>query len=82
MEKYYVYIIKSEKDDSFYIGQTNNIERRLSEHNEGLSSYTSSKLPWHLHYLEELNTREEAMKREVFLKKQRNKTFYEKIKNK
>ncbi len=70
MQEYYVYIIKSKKDNSFYVGQTNDIERRLLEHNAGLSSYTSSKAPWNLHYLEEVNTREEAMKREMFLKKQ------------
>jgi putative endonuclease len=38
MKNYFVYILKC-KDDSFYTGITNNLERRLSEHNEGIDKY-------------------------------------------
>lgn len=30
---HYVYVLQSERDDSIYVGNTNNLERRLSEHN-------------------------------------------------
>ncbi|MBN1986740.1 MAG: GIY-YIG nuclease family protein [Prolixibacteraceae bacterium] len=69
MIKFTVYIIQSEKDDSFYIGFTSNIEQRLSYHNSGKSRYTSRKMPWRLVYTEEFSTRSEAVKRERFFKK-------------
>ncbi|MCD4769851.1 MAG: GIY-YIG nuclease family protein [Bacteroidales bacterium] len=80
--KYFVYILKSKKDSSFYIGYTSNLERRLSEHNEGRSRYTAKKAPWELHYFEEFLSKSEAIKRERFLKKQKNSTFYSKLENK
>ena len=76
---FYVYILKSEKDNSFYIGQTNDLDKRLNSHNQGLSRYTSRKLPWVLVYSEEYKTRKEALGRERFLKKQRNRDFYESL---
>jgi putative endonuclease len=42
---YYVYFLKSEKDGKMYIGRTNNITRRLSEHNNGQVSATKSRRP-------------------------------------
>ena len=45
MKDYFVYILKC-SDDSYYTGVTNNLERRLTEHNSGLiKGYTSSRLP-------------------------------------
>ncbi len=76
---YTVYIIQSRKDNSYYIGYTEDIERRLSEHNCGLSRYTSKKLPWDLVYTEMYLTKTEALKRELFLKRQKNKVFYQRI---
>lgn len=56
MKLYYVYILKC-SDSSYYIGVTNNIERRLSEHNLGLikNSYTSTRLPVELVFNAEFN---------------------------
>ncbi len=76
------YIIQSEKDGSFYIGFTSDIEQRLSYHNSGKSRYTSRKMPWRLRYTETYSTRSEAMIRERFLKNQRNREFYERLINK
>ncbi len=76
---YHVYIIKSLKDNSFYIGSTNDLERRLIEHNEGMSKYTSSKLPWKLVYSEQLPDVTSARSREYFLKKQKNRAFYQRL---
>ncbi len=55
MRDYYVYILKC-SDDSYYVGVTNNLERRFSEHNEGNSptSYTYKRRPlkliWSMHF--------------------------------
>ncbi|OGH23694.1 MAG: hypothetical protein A2958_02910 [Candidatus Levybacteria bacterium RIFCSPLOWO2_01_FULL_38_13] len=65
---WYVYILKSLRNDRLYTGSTNNIERRLHEHNSGHGKYTSLTKPFKLIYKEEYRTRLEARKRELFLK--------------
>ncbi|OGY63932.1 MAG: endonuclease [Candidatus Harrisonbacteria bacterium RIFCSPLOWO2_02_FULL_41_11] len=65
---FYVYILKSLKNGRFYIGSTNNLERRLNEHNSGKSKYTSLTRPFVLIFKEEYLSRSEAMRREKFLK--------------
>jgi putative endonuclease len=53
----------------------------MYEHNSGLSRYTKNKLPWKLIYTESYSTKTAAIKRERFLKKQRNKDFYQRLSN-
>jgi len=53
---------------TFYVSQTNNLERRLQQHNAGESSYTRTKLPWKLFWHIEFQTREEAERFETKLK--------------
>ena len=43
---WHVYILQSEKDGDFYKGITENLLKRLEEHNAGLSNFTSTKMPW------------------------------------
>ena len=47
---YFVYIIYSTSLDKFYVGTTDNVERRLIEHNskEYLNSFTCKGVPWHV----------------------------------
>jgi putative endonuclease len=78
---FFVYILESDVDGTYYIGQTNNLEKRLDYHNQGLSKYTSRKVPWKIVYFEEFETRKEAIVRERFLKKQRNRNFYQSLIN-
>ena len=66
--KFFVYILKSEKDQSLYIGQTSNIKDRLKRHNKGYSRSTKMKRPWTCIYFEEFRSRSEAMKFEKKLK--------------
>lgn len=65
---YYVYILRSKKDNSFYIGYTNNVERRLQEHNIGSVEYTKKYKPWSLIYYEAFISLEDAKIREKSLK--------------
>ena len=65
---YHVYILKSKKDNSLYVGYTNNIERRLQEHNRGLVEYTKNCKPWNLAYYESFTSLEDARTRERSLK--------------
>ena len=66
---YYVYIIKSDLDGSFYKGYTEDPVLRLQRHNNKESIYTSSKVPWKLVYVEEMHSKREALIREKNLKK-------------
>jgi putative endonuclease len=66
---YYVYIIKSEKDGSYYKGFSEDPIKRLAQHNNLESFYTSSKSPWKLVYVEIFSTKREAFIREKSLKK-------------
>jgi len=74
---YKLYIIQSLIDDSYYIGQTNNLEDRIKRHNLGRSNYTKNKKPWKLVYPEEFNTRSEVIKREKKIKQKKRKTYIE-----
>jgi putative endonuclease len=74
--EYIVYILESQKDNTFYIGYTSDIEKRLLYHNTGKSGYTSRKMPWKLIYSKHFPTKTEALRYEKFLKKQRNREFY------
>ena len=74
---YFVYILQSLKDNSYYIGYTGNIKNRLYEHNYGRTGYTKLKRPWKLVYEEEYNTEKEAINRERYLKKIKNRNYLE-----
>ena len=65
---YYVYVIQSIVYLNRYIGSTDNVKKRVAEHNKGKCRYTKGRIPWILIYQEQFNTRAEAMKRERFLK--------------
>ena len=65
----YTYILEC-KDGTYYTGWTNNLEKRLKDHNAGKGAkYTKSRLPVFLAYYEEFQTKEEAMRREYAIKR-------------
>jgi putative endonuclease len=70
--KYIVCIIQSQKDNKYYIGQTINAEKRLSEHNRGKVRSTKYRMPFELVYQEECISRIEAIKREKYFKSYKN----------
>jgi len=66
---YYVYIIKSLRDGTYYKGVSENYERRILAHNAGESTYTSNKTPWELIYVEVHRDKKSALIREKKLKR-------------
>ncbi|MBP6870893.1 MAG: GIY-YIG nuclease family protein [Bacteroidales bacterium] len=66
-------------DDSYYIAYTYNLDKRLSQHDSAKSGYTSKKQPWILKYSESFIDKSEAIKREHFLKNQKNRNFIERL---
>ena len=69
MKLYYVYILKC-SDDSFYIGITNDVKRRLQEHNSDKNkfSYTFTRRPLELVWFEKFTSPNEAISKEKQLK--------------
>jgi len=67
---YFVYVLKSKKDGKLYTGITNDIKRRIKEHNKGVVSTPSTKNrgPFELIYFEKLKSRINAREREKYLK--------------
>jgi predicted GIY-YIG superfamily endonuclease len=68
VEQWFVYILRC-ADGSLYTGITNDLKRRLEQHNAGTASrYTRSRLPVTLVYHEEATTKGKALKRELAIK--------------
>ncbi len=65
---FYVYILKSNKDSSLYIGYTNDLKRRFDEHNKGKNISTKHKTPFELIYYEAYRAQKDARDREKMLK--------------
>ncbi len=66
---HYTYLVEC-KDNTFYIGYTNNLQKRIKTHNAGKGAkYTRGRIPVILRYYEEYETKTEAMRREYELKK-------------
>jgi putative endonuclease len=65
---WYVYVLKSDQNGSYYKGSTNDVLRRLQEHNAGEEKYTSKYRPWRLLWFAEKQSRSEALALERKLK--------------
>lgn len=65
---FYVYVLKSKKDNNLYIGSTNNLRRRMNEHNSGLVFSTMYRRPFELIYYEGYKSEMDARMREKNLK--------------
>ncbi|MEK6645498.1 MAG: GIY-YIG nuclease family protein [Candidatus Firestonebacteria bacterium] len=76
---YYVYVLLSQKDSKFYIGFTNELERRLKEHEQGKNISTSKRLPVKLIYFEGHLSEDDAMRRENYFKTTKGKTTLRQI---
>ncbi|CAN5505937.1 MAG: GIY-YIG nuclease family protein [Bacteroidia bacterium] len=77
--EYKVYIIYSSHLDKYYVGHTDNIDRRLKEHNTGQTRYTSTGDAWILKHTEPFATRADAMKREREIKARKSRKYIESL---
>jgi putative endonuclease len=76
-----VYILENQSDKSWYIGQTDNLKRRLSQHHSGNGGRTTSmkeKDSWRLIYAEAYCDKRDALGREKFLKGGSGRTYLKK----
>ena len=65
---YFVYILHSQKDGSFYMGFSEDVEDRLKDHNRFISKYTSSKAPYELIWYCVFASKAKALAFEKYLK--------------
>ena len=65
---YYVYVLKSLADGRLYIGCTRDLENRIRSHANGIVESTRKRLPLELIYYEASNHRDDAFRREKYLK--------------
>lgn len=72
---FYAYVLKSSKGGKLYTGYTNDLKRRLKEHNSGVSTYTRYRGPYVLIYYEACLNEYDAKAREIYLKSGRGKLF-------
>lgn len=66
--QYYVYVLQSLKDKYFYVGYTNNLEKRIKTHKEGKVKSTINRRPLKLVYYEACLNQQDATHREKYLK--------------
>jgi putative endonuclease len=76
---YKVYILRSKRDNKRYVGFTNNLEKRIAEHNSGKVIATKNRRPPELIYFEGYENKFEAAKREKFFKSGKGREFLKNI---
>ena len=76
---YSVYILYSASLDKYYVGYTNDIIRRLSEHNRMKGKFTDKGIPWELVYNENYSDKISAENREKEIKRQKSRKYIESL---
>jgi putative endonuclease len=69
--EFFTYILFSQKLTKYYTGSTDNIAKRLLEHNRGKTPFTKTGMPWVLAYYESFPSRSQAFRREKYIKNQK-----------
>ena len=75
---YFVYVIESLNFGNHYKGMTENLEQRLKEHNAGRTKSNKAYAPFRIVYFEEVESKEEARKREKYFKTSAGRRYLEK----
>jgi len=78
---YFVYILQSLRDKKLYVGYTDNVKRRIEEHNKGRVSITKNRRPFKLIYVEGYLNQQDATSREKCFKTGWGRTYVKKVLN-
>jgi putative endonuclease len=78
---YYVYILKSKRDNHIYAGYTKDLRKRLEKHNQGQVEATKNRRPFTLIYYEAYLHQQDATKREKYFKTGWGRTYLKKVLN-
>jgi putative endonuclease len=79
MTKYFLYILYSPRIDQYYIGISQNPEKRLLFHNTSPKGWSRRGRPWSLDFTKEFKTRKEVKRWENWIKEQKDRGIIEKI---
>jgi putative endonuclease len=72
---YYTYVLQSMNDMNFYTGYTKDLKLRFEQHNKGLVESTKDRRPFKLIYYESCLNKDDALRREKYLKTYHGKMF-------
>jgi putative endonuclease len=76
---FFVYVLLSQKDNNFYIGFSEDITKRLTDHNAGRNTSTKSRRPLELIYYEAHLSKDDALRREAYFKTTKGKSTLKQI---
>jgi len=76
---FHTYILRSIATGRFYVGHTENLTKRVYEHNNNRTSSIKNRGRWELVHAEEFATRSEAMRRELQIKKMKSHKWIEQL---
>ncbi len=77
---YFIYILYSASANKYYVGHTDNLERRLFEHNNGMTRFTSNiASDWKIMYTETFESRTLAAKREREIKARKSRVYIQSL---
>jgi putative endonuclease len=76
---FFVYILRSKKFKKYYTGHTSNVDKRLKEHNSGKVRSTKAFVPWDIVYIEKYESKSEAFKRKMQIKKYKSGEAFKKL---
>ena len=74
---HFVYILYSESRNKYYIGSSDNPKERLIRHNAGATQSTKTGRPWKIIFTEIYDSKTEALKQEIHLKKMKSRVLIE-----
>jgi putative endonuclease len=78
MKVYFTYVLKSKTHNYFYKGHCKDLQKRLDQHNAGMTVSLRPYLPFEIIYFEQFETEIEAVKREKYFKTSRGREFLRK----
>jgi putative endonuclease len=76
---YFAYVLKSIAHDYFYKGHCQDLEKRLAQHNSGMTASIRPYIPFQIIYIEQFETEMEAISREKYFKSAAGRRFLKKI---
>ncbi|MFC4871009.1 GIY-YIG nuclease family protein [Negadavirga shengliensis] len=77
--EYFVYILESEVDGTYYVGVSEDPDKRLKKHNLPHKGFTGRKRPWKIVYVEKFPGKTQALNREKFIKAQKSRVFIQSL---
>ena len=76
---FYVYVLRSLKDNRLYSGYSNNLRQRFADHNKGRVDATKYRIPLELIYYEAYKNQQDATSREKFFKTQWGRNYLKRV---